>query len=87
MSNHQNGKSPDCRVGEAPSLARLLEVAGRFSERCSICRWIILNQGSRTDMLNPLPIGGVIISPETQHRHLLSHGDGGADVPGSSASK
>jgi hypothetical protein len=50
-------------------------VASRFSERCSICQWIVLNQGSRTDVLNPLPIGGVAIAPEAQRLHLLSHGN------------
>ena len=76
MSAIQSGDSPEGRVGEVASLVGLLTVADRFSERCSICRFIVLNQGSRTDVLNPLPIGGVTISPEAQHRHLLSHGNG-----------
>ncbi len=75
MSTLQNGASPCCRVGELPSLETLLVIATRFSDRCYICRWIVVNQGSRTDLLNPLPIGGVEISPETQLRHLWSHPD------------
>lgn len=51
----------------------LLVVAERHSGRCYICRWILQNQGARTDLLNPLIIGGVSVSPETQERHLLAH--------------
>ena len=83
MSASHNGDTPDCRADELSSLGRLLAVAVRFSERCSICRWIVLNQGSRTDVLNPLPIGGVLISSEAQHRHLLNHGERRVDVSGS----
>jgi hypothetical protein len=75
MSAPHDGGSPACWKGEIPSLERLLTIASGFSERCYICRWILLNQGFRTDLLNPLPIGGVIITPEAQHVHLLSHGD------------
>ena len=87
MSVIHNGDSPNCRTGEVSSLGRLLAVAGRRSERCSICRWIVLNQGSRTDVLNPLPIGGVIFSPDAQRRHLLHHGDWREDVSGSTTSR
>lgn len=73
MSAIPIGDGPDSQVGEGSSLERLLTVADRCSERCSICRWIVLNQGSRTDVLNPLPLCGVTISPEAQHRHLRSH--------------
>jgi hypothetical protein len=75
MSTLQNGDNTGCRLRELTSLESLLIVAARFSERCYICRWIVANQGSRTDVLNPLPIGGVTITPEAQHRHLLGHGE------------
>lgn len=57
------------------SLKNLLTRAARQAHRCGICRWILENQGTRTDLLNGLMIGGVCISAEAQTRHLLINHD------------
>lgn len=86
MPTLRNGVDTASQVAEPPTLEALLAAAGRHSGRCYICRWIVANQGCRSDLLNPLPIAGVTISAESQQRHLASHLDARTDVGAADAS-
>lgn len=80
MPTLRKGIDSTSRVAEPPTLEALLVIAQRHSGRCYVCRWILANQGCRSDLLNPLPIAGVTISAESQQRHLESHLEARPDV-------